>query len=429
MAQPKLSICIPTRNRAALLERTIRFLLLEAEFPFAIEVCVSDNASIDETPQVVASFIDQGLPVRYRRNEIGVPMWTNYSNVMRHGRGEYLVALSDDDLLIIPQVVKVIQTLDQDPNVVAAYAPFEYFDDVQQVGGRYSYDLNRFPESTRLSIRNPVETANFFLQQVVPPELLIYRAEVVATLFSETRFCYTNLFDMSGLLLQGDVIFFREAFYRWVTESSAQSPPRAHAGTFEGAAGWNSWRGGIEELIQTLFERGGITLDTSGKAALKGALDQFELRRMSVTLGVALNTREFLTAFEIYSRIRAFCGQAGLDPLALPAFVVARDTLRDAMPSAYLTHVVRQEQHCNQILMVDLRDPEKLGQQLRGQLVEQNMLAIRAGGIVPPLETVPDHVTRLVVVETRAQKRNWIAAGYTPGQVFDLESLSTRFPL
>jgi len=67
MSGPTLSICMPTRNRQRHLQLALGRLFHQAAFPFPIEVVVSDNASIDETPAVVQSFVAQGLPLRYYR--------------------------------------------------------------------------------------------------------------------------------------------------------------------------------------------------------------------------------------------------------------------------------------------------------------------------------------------------------------------------
>jgi len=50
MAQPDLSICIPTYNRAAILADTLAHLEFLNDFPLTTEVVVSDNASPDDTP-------------------------------------------------------------------------------------------------------------------------------------------------------------------------------------------------------------------------------------------------------------------------------------------------------------------------------------------------------------------------------------------
>jgi abequosyltransferase len=54
MKAPKISICIPTYNRARLLEEAIKSILSQTtDISSEIEICVSDNCSTDNTELVI----------------------------------------------------------------------------------------------------------------------------------------------------------------------------------------------------------------------------------------------------------------------------------------------------------------------------------------------------------------------------------------
>ena len=54
MSQPKLSICIPTYNRATYLVTLLKHLEeLVEQLPFGVEVVISDNASSDNTLELL----------------------------------------------------------------------------------------------------------------------------------------------------------------------------------------------------------------------------------------------------------------------------------------------------------------------------------------------------------------------------------------
>lgn len=99
--QPLLSICIPTWNRAKLLSKSLNSFReqLTSMDSSEIEIFVSDNASDDDTPQVVRSFIDQGLPITYNRNPENVGAARNFIKCMQWASGKYIWLLGDDDLL------------------------------------------------------------------------------------------------------------------------------------------------------------------------------------------------------------------------------------------------------------------------------------------------------------------------------------------
>lgn len=429
MSRPKLSICIPTRNRAPFLDRTIRFLVDEANFPFPVEICVSDNASEDATPEIVAGFIAKGYPVHYKRNNVGVNMWTNHANALRQGRGEYLFAMSDDDLLAVPQLVKVIEHLDTRPDIVAAFAPVEYYDEITGVGGKYSYNTSEMPETTVLSVNNALEAIDFFFFNVVPPELFIYRDRVVSSVFNNTVFFYSCYFDMCGLLLQGDVIFFKEPFYRWVTESTAlTAEQRAHAGIRESQSGWDQWRGAMEEMVHTLMSRAGLELQDEGLPLVNGMLDAFEMRRMEVTLGAYLKRYDYMRSYEILVRLRTHAKLNKLDTSKLKAYNTALEVLPPLMPWAYLVYMLKMEQNCDRIYLVGTPSQENAVTLMRDQHIEVDIICLPSLDALD-IESIrdPDR-TRMIVVYTEAERAALLATvDYPAGQIIDMVTLAKRF--
>ena len=99
--QPLLSICIPTWNRSKILSISLTSFReqLTSIDSSEIEIFVSDNASDDDTPQVVQSFIDQGLPITYNRNSENIGAAPNFIKCMQWASGKYIWLLGDDDLL------------------------------------------------------------------------------------------------------------------------------------------------------------------------------------------------------------------------------------------------------------------------------------------------------------------------------------------
>lgn len=89
----ELSIAICTRNRAALLKRTLRALLAQAQPSARLEVLVVNNASTDETADVVSAFPD----VRYIvEAHVGIANARN--RALHEAHGTWLIYLDDDAL-------------------------------------------------------------------------------------------------------------------------------------------------------------------------------------------------------------------------------------------------------------------------------------------------------------------------------------------
>jgi glycosyltransferase involved in cell wall biosynthesis len=92
---PRLTIGIPTVNRASLLRRTMESAL--AQTCADVEVPASDNASPDETPSVVAEYAARG--VRCFRHDVRMTAQRHGDFLREQARGEFFVGLSDDDFL------------------------------------------------------------------------------------------------------------------------------------------------------------------------------------------------------------------------------------------------------------------------------------------------------------------------------------------
>lgn len=91
MADFLLSICIPTYNRAAILDGTLECLLSDPAFDGRrIEVVVSDNCSTDNTEEVVRRYPG----VCYFRNEENIRD-ANFTRVLQCARGRYLKLFND----------------------------------------------------------------------------------------------------------------------------------------------------------------------------------------------------------------------------------------------------------------------------------------------------------------------------------------------
>lgn len=93
-----LSICIPTFNRADYLRDCLRSIFHENDSLEEIEVCVSDNASTDDTLAVIKDFQNYNN-FSYQRNEdnLGIPL--NFIKVTSMASGRYIWLLGDDDVV------------------------------------------------------------------------------------------------------------------------------------------------------------------------------------------------------------------------------------------------------------------------------------------------------------------------------------------
>lgn len=96
----KVSICIPTYNRAMHLGNCLQSIIsnkFRSDTDF--QVCVSDNCSTDETEDVVRR-AQKNIVIKYQKNSKNLGIPRNFLNVVEMADGEFVWLIGDDDLLL-----------------------------------------------------------------------------------------------------------------------------------------------------------------------------------------------------------------------------------------------------------------------------------------------------------------------------------------
>lgn len=108
----RVTTVIPTFERAYVLGRAIA----SAAGQPGVRVRVCDNASADETPQVVSSFREMGFDIEYFRHERNIGPAANFEFAVRGLSTPYFTILSDDDYLVPGAITDAVHALDQNPD-------------------------------------------------------------------------------------------------------------------------------------------------------------------------------------------------------------------------------------------------------------------------------------------------------------------------
>ena len=126
MAQqaPKVTIGIPTYNRASMLRESISSALSQSYEDFRLLVC--DNASDDGTEGVIASFDDPRI--EYVRSETNLGMIGNFNRVIELADADAVVLLSDDDVLYPEYLASVVPVLASHPSVGVVHTALDLID-------------------------------------------------------------------------------------------------------------------------------------------------------------------------------------------------------------------------------------------------------------------------------------------------------------
>ncbi len=121
----RLTIAIPTVNRAGLLGRAIESAL--AQTSADIEIIVSDNGSTDDTPSVIARYAERyaghsaGRALRSFRHPSTMSAAKHGQFLIEQARGEFFLGLSDDDFLEPEFAAEVLAMFDRRPDLSFVY--------------------------------------------------------------------------------------------------------------------------------------------------------------------------------------------------------------------------------------------------------------------------------------------------------------------
>ena len=110
---PKVSVVIPTYNRANLITKTIESVLAQTFRDF--EIIVIDDGSTDNTMEIVSTF-----PVKYVKQQNQGPGAARNKGI-ELSTGEYVAFLDSDDVFFKDTLAKNVAILDSHPKVGISY--------------------------------------------------------------------------------------------------------------------------------------------------------------------------------------------------------------------------------------------------------------------------------------------------------------------
>jgi glycosyltransferase involved in cell wall biosynthesis len=123
VVQPLVSVIIPSYNHARYLAATLDSVLAQSWRP--LEVIVVDDASTDETSEVLAAYRDRVRTIRLESNSGGPARPRN--TAINLARGEYLSFFDSDDLMNPEKLTLQIGFLQRFQDLPLVFSDFENF--------------------------------------------------------------------------------------------------------------------------------------------------------------------------------------------------------------------------------------------------------------------------------------------------------------
>ena len=113
----KLSICIPTYNRAHHLTNCLNSIIkCKSRSSLKFEVCISDNHSTDNTEEVVRDVMSS-IDIKYHKNTSNLGIPRNFLNIVSMADGEFIWLIGDDDLLMPYAIEELYKLIDSHAGV------------------------------------------------------------------------------------------------------------------------------------------------------------------------------------------------------------------------------------------------------------------------------------------------------------------------
>lgn len=155
----KLSIAIPTYNGSRYIREALDSIISQLDdIDEEVEIVVSDNASTDQTPEIIREYQNKYSFIKYFRNEENIGADRNFDLAIRRSAGEYVWLFSDDDVMVLGGVRKSLNVLNGHPELAAIFVNW----------GNYSPDLKQCNIERTIDIQEDIffKTADDFLSTV-----------------------------------------------------------------------------------------------------------------------------------------------------------------------------------------------------------------------------------------------------------------------
>jgi Glycosyl transferase family 2 len=123
---PPVSLGLPVFNGGAMLVQALDSILAQTYGDF--ELIISDNASTDETHDVVSEYAARDRRIRYFRQPSNIGSGNNWTFVAQQARGVWLKWVSANDDYAARLVEDCLVPLQRDPRVVLAYGRTQFMD-------------------------------------------------------------------------------------------------------------------------------------------------------------------------------------------------------------------------------------------------------------------------------------------------------------
>lgn len=194
MNWPKVTICVPVRNGARTIQRTLDSILAQ-DYP-NFEVIVSDNCSDDDTACIVQEYAEHGVQYYFNPK---LEEWgeSNWDHILSLAKGQFIALYHADDLYTPAMISRQVEFLRNHPKASAVFTKTQKIDEfdrpirrgsirlLEELRGKEEFD---FPDLLNAVLKH----GNF----LTVPTMMVRRESLDKAGSFDLKFCTAGDIDL-----------------------------------------------------------------------------------------------------------------------------------------------------------------------------------------------------------------------------------------
>lgn len=418
MNKPLLSICIPTRNRAKLLEYCVGNLRALDGMDIDYEIVIVDHASTDDTPKVIKAMQKRWDNIRAYRQQHDVGIHRQFCSALRAGRGQFTTYVADDDKIVPEKLVEYVKAMEADEAISVTFAPWLAYDDAK---GEVLHGYFEVPERTVFTAKAPLEMFNFITSRRIFPEIGIYRtAALHKAMMSSEEGAYLAFMITYALLKQGHAVFEKEPFYHEVAVTRPEFAVESRMNIDLNLSYLDNLRASVEvTMARILMDMGRDKLPQEMRTILHELLLGYAQHRLGVAFNRALSRHAYIEAAEIAQRLIVWLGSFRPDLPQISHSIYALAGLQAAATLYSASSWLKV------FYIHGFKNPKGVEEGLRKFIPDITPQVLDAAEV----KTVAQPDEAFVLVKTAGQRELLLEGDIPPGNIVVLEEMAQHFQI
>lgn len=220
MSKKKLTIAIPTYNRALLLDDRLKFLSKEIiGLEDDCEILISDNCSTDNTTEVIERWQSK-MSLTVNRNSENIGAVGNIAFCINSASGKHVWVSSDDDNIFDGKIKEIFKILKISPKVGLLFLNYSFFDLNTGIRRKEGFDLEDKESIDGKAMFEELFELQYGWGALILTTALVYRTDLAQKAISEWEEGLDNimfqLYITAFCTLNGSMRITKETFFEYV---------------------------------------------------------------------------------------------------------------------------------------------------------------------------------------------------------------------